>query len=62
MYGNTIDVTTYLGSRTTNSSGSIIEAQAAIMTWLTVGNDSVGEIHRQPTALNIHPYTANFCL
>ncbi|RUS79504.1 hypothetical protein EGW08_012736, partial [Elysia chlorotica] len=44
MYGNTIDVTTYLGSRTTNSSGSIVEAQAAILTWLTLGNDTMESI------------------
>lgn len=41
MYGNAIDISTYLGTRTTNSSGSIIAAQAAIMTWLTNGAESM---------------------
>ncbi|KAK3784521.1 hypothetical protein RRG08_018651, partial [Elysia crispata] len=44
MYGNAIDITNYLGSRTTNSSGSIIGAEATVMTWLTHGNESMESI------------------
>ncbi|GFO48108.1 patched domain-containing protein 3 [Plakobranchus ocellatus] len=41
IYGNSIDVKTYLGSRTTDNSGHITAAQAAIMTWITMGNDTM---------------------
>ncbi|GFR92001.1 patched domain-containing protein [Elysia marginata] len=41
VYGNAIDVSTYLGTTTTNSSGSVTSAQAAVMTWLTVDDDEM---------------------
>ncbi|RUS80143.1 hypothetical protein EGW08_012100 [Elysia chlorotica] len=37
VYGNAIDVSKYLGTHVTNSSGSIVSAQAAAMTWFTTG-------------------------
>ncbi|GFO48112.1 patched domain-containing protein 3 [Plakobranchus ocellatus] len=41
VYGKEIDVSTYLGSFTTNSTGHITAAQAALMTWLVISNKTV---------------------
>ncbi|XP_005098950.1 protein patched homolog 1 isoform X2 [Aplysia californica] len=41
LYGSSFDITTYLGSRTTNSSGHITAAAAASMVWLTEGNETM---------------------